>query len=280
MIKATELWMGKELCPGYRLKRLLGRGAYGHVWEAEVQGKRVALKFLPCEDSRTASQEIRSIQVMKQLTHPNLTHIEQLWCHRGYIVITMEIADGSLLDLYEAYQLEYGTPMPAEEVCELLTQAASAIDFLNTRTHLINGQRVALQHGDIKPSNLLLFGETVKLCDFGLASLTSDPLKGHQRGGTRDYAAPEVFQGRLSDWTDQYALAVTYCHLRGGRMPFPDGPQPGQRPDLTMLSEPERPVIARALAYVPLERWPSCDDLMFNLRRAVAGEAPSGRARV
>jgi serine/threonine-protein kinase len=277
MIKATELWMGKELCPGYKLIRLLGRGGYGHVWEAEVEGKRLALKFLPCADNRTAAQEIRCIQVMKQLSHPNLVRIDQLWCHRGYIVITMEIAEGSLLDLLDAYQIEYGNPIPADEVIHSLTQAAGAIDFLNTRTHLINGQRVALQHGDIKPSNLLLFGETVKLCDFGLSALTTDPLKGHRRGGTFDYSAPEVLQGRLSDWSDQYALAVSYCQLRGGRLPFQDAKdkQPGRRPDLSMLSELERPIVARALATIPLERWPSCGDLMFQLRKAVPAAAAS-----
>src|SRR5262245_27828199 len=80
---------------------------------------------------------------------------------------------------------------------------ARALDFLNARQHLLDGQRVGIQHGNIKPTNLLLFGETVKISDFGLATPTGTPVKVHQRAGTWGYAAPEVLQGRLSDWTDQ-----------------------------------------------------------------------------
>jgi serine/threonine-protein kinase len=194
--------------------------------------------------------------------------MDQVWCHRGYIVITMELAEGSLLDLLDAYLLEYGAPIPAEQVIDFLTQAAAAIDFLNTRAHQVHSQRaVALQHGDIKPSNLLLFGETIKLCDFGLSSLTTDPLKSHQRGGTVDYAAPEVLQGRLSDWSDQFSLAVSYCHLRSGKLPFEGDVHPARRPDLSMLSEAEKPIIARGLSPIPTERWPCCSDLIFQLRK-------------
>ena len=270
MIRGTELLTGKEICPGYRLARLLGRGAYGHVWEAEVEGKTVALKFLPVGDDTGASQEIRSIQAIRQLHHPNLVRIHELWCHRGYIVITMEIADTNLRDLLEAYQLEFGSPMRWAHASPLLSQAASAIDFLNSRQHLVNGQRVAFQHGDIKPSNLLVFGKTVKLSDFGLSSVITSPLKQRRPVGTPEYVAPEVLQGRLSAWTDQYALAVTYCELRGGRLPFnlsqaPSGSAARPTPDLTMLSEVERPIIARALSPFPLDRWPSCGDMMSRL---------------
>lgn len=273
MIKATDLWMGKELCPGYRLVRLLGRGGYGHVWEAEVQDQRVALKFLNCGSKRNPAQEVRFIQLVKQLTHPNLVRMDQVWCHRGYIVITMELAEGSLLDLLDAYDLEYGTPIPAHEVIDYLAQAAEAIDFLNTRAHQVNGQRIAMQHGDIKPSNLLLFGDNVKLCDFGLSSVTTDPLKSHQRGGTVEYAAPEVLQGRLSDWSDQFALAVTYCHLRGGKLPFEGSTHPGRRPDLSMLPDAEKPAISRALSSIPPERWPSCNELIYQLRKVAPPRA-------
>src|SRR5205823_6311166 len=102
-----------------------------------------------------------------------------------------------------------------EQVSLNLTQAADALDFMNKRQHMLEGRRIAFQHCDVKPSNMLLFGDRVKLSDFGLASTTSSMMKSHSRSGTLEYAAPEVFQGRLSEWTDQYALAVTYCLLRG-----------------------------------------------------------------
>jgi hypothetical protein len=82
-------------------------------------------------------------------------------------------------------------------------------------------------------------------------------------------------QGRLSDWTDQYSLAITYCQLRSGRLPFPACAslsatmRPGARPaaDLSMLAPAERPIIGRALAPAPQERWSTCRELMAELSR-------------
>jgi serine/threonine protein kinase len=275
---ATTLQFGKEICPGYQLRRMRGRGGFGSVWEAERDnGHMVALKFLPCRDNLIAAQEVRAIQVVRQVRHPNLVHIEQVWCDRGYVVVCMELADGSLLDLLEAYRTECGSPLPAREVCNYLRQVAEVLDYLNTRQHLIDGHRVAIQHCDVKPTNLLLYGDKVKITDFGLSSVTGTPLRFHRRAGTLDYAAPEIFQGRLSDWTDQYALAVSYHQLRTGLLPFPDTPKTFQRayvrprPVLTNLSEGEQRVIARALAPVPQDRWPSCREMADQLLRIHSG---------
>src|SRR5262249_33299661 len=240
-------------------------------------GNAVALKFMPTGDSTAAAKEIRSIQAVRQITHSHLIHLEQVWMLPGYIVIAMELADGSLLDLLDAYLSEFNSPMVPEQVCMSLSQAAEGIDYLNTRQHPLDGRRVAFQHCDIKPSNLLLFGDNVKIADFGLASPTSTPLKFHRRAGTLDYTAPEVFQGRLSDWTDQYALAVSYCVLRGGRLPFTDTPRTFEKsfvrsaPDLSMLPAEEQTVVHRALLPTPQDRWPSCKEFMARLSKIVIG---------
>lgn len=278
MDNCVPLKAGLEPFPGLRLRQLLGRGGYGEVWEAhqDADGSRVAVKFLPCTDSEATAREIRTLQAIRELEHPNLTRMNQIWCFGGYIVVDMELAEGSLLDLLDAYLTEFGTPVLAEQVCLYLAQAAEALDFLNTRQHLIDGKRVAVQHCDIKPSNLLLFGDTVKLADFGLTSLTTMSVQSHRRAGTLDYMAPEVFQGRISDRTDQYSLAVTYCHLRGGKLPFHDTPTTMKKnyvrpdPDLTMLPANERPIIARALAHAPSDRWPSCAEMMDELTKQVS----------
>src|SRR5947209_16690599 len=68
------------------------------------------------------------------------------------------------------------------------------------------------------------------VCSSDLASIMN-----RKPSGTPDYAAPEVFRSRLSNRTDQYALAITYCQLRGGRLPFPDTPS-------TLLRSEERRV--------------------------------------
>src|SRR5262249_3283112 len=115
---------------------------------------------------------------------------------------------------------------------------------------------------------------------FGLTTALTSCEKAHHRAGTPAYMGPEVFQGRVSDRTDQYALAVCYCMLRGGRMPFPDSTavlEPGYvrpAPDLGMLDPEERPAVARALAPVPQDRWPSCGDLVARLARAGRPEPP------
>lgn len=278
MSKAMQLYPGLEPFPGYRLIQALGRGGFAQVWEAETtrDGRRVALKFMPCRSDLSAAKEIRSIQIIRQMPHPHLIVLEQVWCHPGYIVIAMELADGSLLDLWQKYQDEANQLIEPELVCVYLAQAATALDMLNARQHTHDGQRVGFQHCDIKPSNLLLFGDIVKISDFGLSSPTSAPIKSHRRAGTLQYTAPEVFQGKLSDWTDQYALAVTYCQLRGGRLPFADTPGSFKRhytrpaPDLSMLTEAEQAVIARALLPIPQDRWPTCTDMMSELARVLA----------
>lgn len=276
MTNFEALTAGLEPYPGFCLRQLLGRGGFGEVWEADAPGSEtVALKFLPCDSSLSAAKEIRSIQAVRQFQHPNLIRIDQVWTQWGCIIVAMELADGTLLDLFEAYTQELHTPIPPEQACLYLSQAAEGIDFLNSRQHEIDGQRVGFQHCDIKPSNLLLFGETVKLADFGLASPTSAPLKAHRRAGTLDYTAPEVFQGRLSDWTDQYALGITYCLIRGGRLPFTDTPATFNRkylrpaPDLSMLTPGERPIVARSLNTAPQDRWPTCKDFIARLSQQV-----------
>ncbi|HEV3205235.1 MAG TPA: serine/threonine-protein kinase [Gemmataceae bacterium] len=276
MVRASTIRLGKELCPGYDLRRLRGKGGFGSVWEAvNEDGGLVAIKFLPCCDNSTAAQEIRSIQIVRHLRHPNLMRIDQVWCQRGYVGITMELADGSLQDLLDAYQLEFHTPLLPHDVCYYLSQVADVLDFINSRQHLIDGKKVAIQHCDIKPTNLLLYGERVKISDFGLASVTSTPVRSHRRAGTFAYSAPEVFQGRLSDWSDQFALAVSYCQLRGGRMPFPDPPRINlgsfvrPAPELSMLTTEEQQIIARALSPIPPDRWPTCREMMDQLSRVV-----------
>ena len=278
MSNAVPLNPGMEPYPGYRLRQVLGRGGFAEVWEAETPtGGTIALKFMPCNDGLAAAKEIRSIEAVRKLDHPNLCRIERVWAHLGYIVIAMELADGSLLDLLEAYMSEFHTPIVGEQVCLYLSQAAAGIDFMNSRVHILDGRRVSFQHCDIKASNLLLFGDTVKLADFGLASPTTSALKFHRRAGTLNYTPPEVFQGRLSDWTDQYSLAVTYCELRAGRLPFNDTPATFVKgfvrmaPDLSMLPEAERPIVQRALNPTPQDRWPSCKDFIARLSKVVVG---------
>src|SRR5258708_1620519 len=68
--KMPTLSLNPNLHPGYRLLRPRGRGSFGEVWEAEnARGDTVALKFMHCTRDQGAAQELRSIQVVKELAH-------------------------------------------------------------------------------------------------------------------------------------------------------------------------------------------------------------------
>src|SRR6516162_9249361 len=96
VVHAVPLEIGMEPFPGHRLLRILGRGSFAEVWEARTSdGRTVALKFLTADMSKSTPSEIRSIQAVRQLTHPHLTKIDRAWCHLGYIVVAMELAEGS-----------------------------------------------------------------------------------------------------------------------------------------------------------------------------------------
>jgi serine/threonine protein kinase, bacterial len=276
MVEVVSLARGMEPYPGYVLRRILGRGALGEVWQTTGPRDRdVAVKFLPCDSRSAAAHEVRALQSVRQLKHPHLVGIHRIWCGAGYLAVVMELAEGSLLDLLQIYREDCGAAMPGQHLCPLMLQAASALDFLNTRQHHLNDQLVAVRHCDVKPSNLLVQGGKVKVADFSLSVQTATPMWYSKRAGTLDYAAPEVFQGWLSDRTDQYALAVSYCQMRTGRLPFHDTPPNFERsytraaPDLAGLSPAEQLVLIRALDTVPQNRWPSCTDLVGHLSRAV-----------
>ena len=268
-----ELRAGTVPYPGYTLRQFMGRGGWGEVWRAVADdGRSVALKFLPCDQSLLSPFEIRALQALRALDHPHLLRMEQIWSCPGYLVIVMELAEGNLHDLLDVYYTELRTPIFPDHVCWFLQKAASAIDYMNERRHMVDGQKVAFRHCDIKPSNLLVVNGKVKVGDFSLSFKTAARIGPHARTGTFHYAAPEVFAGLVSDRSDQFALAVTYIQLRTGQFPFPAPPaSPPPRdyqrpaPDLSNLTPAEQTILSRSLSPVWQDRWPSCVEMMDRL---------------
>jgi serine/threonine protein kinase len=211
------------------------------------------------------------------MDHPYLVRNHGVWSVPGYIVIDMELAEATLLDLMLVYQNDLGQDIDPPQLLLYMWQVANGLDFLNARRHPRDGRKVGFQHGDIKPNNILLFGDVAKLTDYGLATPTYGPTTPCPRQGTREYAAPEVFQGYLSETSDQFSLAVTYHLLRTGAFPYPPPPNELPKmytrpaPDLTAVSQPEAVVLARALSPVPQDRFPSCQDFL----RALIGTSGS-----
>jgi len=267
---------GSEPFAGYKLLRLRGRGGFATVWEAtSPTGERVALKFMSSGNSSSTAREVRSLQAIQKLSHPSLLRIREVWCVPGNIVIAMDLADASLLDLFLLYAEEFQTPVEPKKVCLYLYKTAQALDFLNARKHTFEGRTVGFQHGDIKPNNILLLGDEPKLADYGMATPMNSSITPCSRAGTMEYAAPEVFQGTLTDTSDQFSLAVTFYLLRTASFPFPAPPRVPMKnfqrpaPDLGSLPADEQPVLARALSPVPQNRFPTCTELMTQLLKAM-----------
>jgi WD40 repeat protein len=124
----------------------------------------------------------------------------------------------------------------------------------------------------------LLQGGSIKVGDFGLARVLERSLTKHTGPMTPAYAPPEFFRGQVAAHSDQYSLAASYCELRGGRLPLTGSLAElaarhlHEPPDLTMLPEPERAAVARALSKDPRERWPNCLAFAVALRQTLAAD--------
>jgi hypothetical protein len=253
------------------LVEYLGRGQFGEVWRArDDNGKEVALKFIRCMTSPEQT-EVAELDRMKNLGHPHLLVLHRYWRLDGWLAVALEVAQGTLDDLSRR------APIPLPQLLEYFREAAKGLDYLHAQ---------GLQHRDVKPANLLLVGGGVKVADFGLVKLLAATVATNTNrniAGTPAFAASEVWQAKTSRHSDQYALAVSYCQLRGGRLPF-RGEDPMAmawahcccEPDLSMLPPPERPAVARALAKKPEQRWPSCRAFV----EAVAASAVGARPRM
>src|SRR5262249_43560755 len=140
------------------------------------------------------------------------------------------------------------------------------LDLMNDRFHL--------QHLDVKPQNIFLLYDHVKVGDFGLVKDLESTWAQAASGATVVHAPPETFEGVISRSCDQYNLAIAYHELLTGRLPFP-GTTARQLmlqhltavPNLEALPLADRGAVARALAKKPEERHRSCTDFVRALRR-------------
>ena len=148
--------------------------------------------------------------------------------------------------------------IPRDELLRFMSDTAEALDFL--------ADRHSLQHLDIKPANLLISGDHVKVADFGLVKeLASRTQNSMVAGMTPTYSSPEMFDDAPSPHSDQYSLAIVYQEMLTGMLPFP-GRTTAQlanqhlraQPQLASLPERDRPAVGQALAKNPADRFPSC----------------------
>jgi TolB-like protein len=286
-LAAPELAPGAEPVPGYRLEAPLGKGGFGEVWRAAAPGGvPVALKFVRL-GREVGSTEMRALEIIKYVRHPHLLGVSGAWEVSGWLVVAMELADRTLAERLREAAAAGPPGIPRDELLGYMADAAEGLDYLNEPRHPApGGTPRGIQHRDVKPQNLLLVGGRLKVGDYGLARVLDRTVADHTGSKTYAYAPPECFNGTMSAQSDQYSLAVTYCHLRGGRVPFDGTPAEvmfghlNKEPELSMLPPEERPAVARALAKSPADRWPSCGAFVAALAEGRAAPVRPGSTAV
>ncbi|MBL8794759.1 MAG: serine/threonine protein kinase [Planctomycetia bacterium] len=273
-----------EPIPGYVLVERLGQGGFGEVWKAVAPGGiPKAIKFvhgnIDDDFSHTAAQELKSLNRMKSVHHPFILGVERVDVIDGQVVIVMELADRDLMNRLQECQKQGFAGIPREELLRYMDETAEALDLMNAEHNL--------QHLDIKPQNLFLVRNHIKVADFGLAKDFEGVTASLSAGITPMYAAPETFEARVSRFCDQYSLAIVFQEMLTGKRPF-NGTNARalllqhvkMPPDLTPLPPGDHRIVERALAKDPSQRWPTCTEFVQALRAAtnaqtVAWEMPA-----
>src|SRR6478752_5099000 len=146
--------------PGYVLTERIGSGGYAEVWRAEAPGgieKAVKVVYGHYDDE-FASQELKALERIKGVRHPFLLSLERFEILNGRLAILTELADMSLEQRLRQCRAAGLPGIPRGELLRYMSDAAEALDFLSQRHQLL--------HLDIKPENLLISGDHIKVADF------------------------------------------------------------------------------------------------------------------
>jgi serine/threonine protein kinase len=257
----------------YEVLGTLGGGGMGIVYSARDTklGRRVALKFLPRQWSHDESAKqrfIREAQAASATDHKNICTIHDIdTASDGRVFIVMAQYDGPTLK----EKLEQG-PLPTEEAIEIAAQLAEGL----ARAH---AQGVV--HRDVKPGNIILTEDGLRILDFGLARFAGSlnlTFEGSTLG-TVAYMSPEQSRGDdLDGRSDIWSIGVVLYEMLTGQLPFRGGypeaityairtePTPAlHKRSGENLDAVER-VIRRALEKDPAQRYESARDLARDLR--------------
>ncbi len=249
---------------GFTIKRAIHRGGFGEVYYAlSDAGKEVALKLL----HNNLEVELRGVAQCLNLKHPNLVTIFDMKqdSEKDHWIV-MEYVSGK--GLYEVLQ-EYPEGMSLKDVLFWLSGISAGLSFLHDR---------GIVHRDLKPANIFCEADTVKIGDVGLSKYISESRRSAQTQsvGTVYYMAPEVARGRYGREVDVYSTGVILFELITGRVPF-EGETTAEilmkhltaEPDLSILPERLRPVLAAALEKDPDRRISEIEELERRFRIAV-----------
>jgi serine/threonine protein kinase len=212
----------------YVLRREIGRGAMGVVYEAEHVGlgKRVALKRMHlhlASDTASAARFLREGRAATQIRSPHVVEVFDVGTHQGVPYLVMELLEG--VDL--AALLRDEKKLGPTRTADLMIPIASAV---------FAAHQAGVVHRDLKPSNVLLArrdpsdgalcGISPVILDFGISKLTGevdhDATASAVLLGTVAYMSPEQTRGgkKASAASDQYALGVMLYECLTGTKPF------------------------------------------------------------
>ena len=273
---------GQQL-DNYLLLRLLGQGAFGEVYLAEHVRRRtqVAVKVLLTRLSNEELHMFLNEARVFRLKHPHIVPVIDFGVERknNTPFLVMDYApNGTLRQRHPP-----GVSVPLSMVVSYVRDVASALQYAHEEDVI---------HRDIKPANLLIGqrGE-ILVSDFGISIITQ---AGHtslqslqQIGGSPSYMAPELWLGKASQASDQYALAITVYEWLCGVRPF-EGDiaalahqhanvlPPSLRAKVPTLPPDVEQVILTALAKNPRQRFASVGAFALALEQAaqLAASAP------
>ena len=199
----------------YRLGEPIGRGGMGAVWRARdtVLDRDVAIKILvlQVDDNPDASARFRrEARLLARLSHPRLGGVHDYGEEEGRAFMVMDFLTGETLQ----HRLGRVGRMPAADAAEIAAQVAEGLHAAH---------QAGVIHRDVKPANVILAEQGVKLVDFGIAlGAGDDPLTATGTlVGSATYLAPERGAGRpATPASDVYSLAVVLYQMLAGKPPF------------------------------------------------------------
>jgi serine/threonine-protein kinase len=262
--------IGEVLSDAYELRRVLGRGGMGVVYQARdrILNRDVAIKIARSNDPRFSLRH--EGEALAAIRHPSVAAVHGMWCHKDVEYLVMEYVRGTTL---EDHLVQRGA-LDLSEALDILLGVADALSAIH---------HAGIAHRDLKPGNLMLVpGGRIVLMDFGL--FAPQFQRTSMVAGSPEYMAPEsvreaVEPGR-AHLVDIYAFAVIAYRLLMGSPPFTGATAMeilekqlnAPPPDLVALRM-DLPVelttlITNALAKDPEERPHDIELVLWQLRAA------------
>jgi TonB family protein len=250
----------------YEIRGTLGEGPLAAVYrafdreiEVEVAVKVMRKNLFLRDEDRTLF--VAGCDAARRLSHPNLIRIFHADARGAYPFFAMQLVEGLTLRQVMERRREAGAPFSLQEIEPIVSQVATALDYLH---------QFVPAHGLIKPENLMLVPDLLKLTDYNISTSLSMAalLIAETRGGAHNYIAPEVRQGgALMPVADVYSTAMIMTELLIGALPSdPELRIKATRPDIPTELEF---LLKRCLAPDPRTRVQRVADLARGLRAFV-----------